>query len=168
MTPESRCARRATIPAGSKRSSFSGAPRARAVPVVRLAFVVEPRTDFDRLYDAAYYRGEGADPLVDYETEMADPDTVRTYEWSGIVEVVRNLTTLTPQSRWLDFGCGLGGLVRHGRSLGIQVFGHDEGYPAGRIREAGIRPGREPSTPPRSPPRPTASTWSPPSRCSST
>ena len=77
------------------------------------AYVLEPRTDFAELYDEAYYEGRGADALVDYATEMDDPRTVRVYEWQGITEVVRGLAALSPSTRWLDYGAGLGGLVRY-------------------------------------------------------
>jgi SAM-dependent methyltransferase len=100
--------------------------------------VIEPRTDFAALYSADYYRGRGADPLVDYEHEMADPATVRTYEWRGVTEVVRGVGAAPPGARWLDYGCGLGGLVRYARAEGFDAFGYDEGYAEDWLRRAGI------------------------------
>lgn len=129
----------ATTTAGSKRSRFSGRTFALArCPCCLFAFVANPRTDFDRVYDEAYYRGQGADPLVDYERELSDPRTLRLYEWRGILEIVCDLIPLTGSTRWLDIGCGLGGLVRFGRARGIELFGHDEGYAADRMRRDGV------------------------------
>jgi SAM-dependent methyltransferase len=102
------------------------------------SFVVDPRADFAALYDEQYYRGRGADPTVDYERELHDPRTVRRYEWQAIVEIVRHLRGPLDRVRWLDFGCGLGGLVRYGREHGIEISGFDEGYAADRVREEGI------------------------------
>ena len=103
------------------------------------AYVLEPRTDFAELYDEAYYEGRGADALVDYATEMDDPRTVRVYEWQGITEVVRGLAALSPSTRWLDYGAGLGGLVRYTRAtVGCESFGFDEGYGAEQMTTRGI------------------------------
>lgn len=102
-------------------------------------FVTDPRTDFSSIYDDAYYSGNGADPLVDYEREMDDPRTVRTYEWRGVVDAVASLTDLSARTRWLDYGGGLGGLVRHAREgIGCEIVGFDEGYGADRMRDRGI------------------------------
>ena len=70
--------------------------------------------------------------MVDYPSEMADPRTVRAYEWQGLTTIVGRLTALTPETRWLDYGAGLGGLVRHGReSVGCEIVGFEEGYAGG-------------------------------------
>jgi hypothetical protein len=87
------------------------------------AFVGNPVTDYAKLYDEAYYRGRGADPLVDYVFELDHPDkTIRGYEWQGILRVVEALRGRLARAngagpRWLDFGCGNGGLVRHVRQV---------------------------------------------------
>jgi SAM-dependent methyltransferase len=102
-------------------------------------FVTNPRTDFAAIYDDAYYSGSGADPLVDYEREMDDPRTVRIYEWQGVVDAVASLTELSPRTRWLDYGGGLGGLVRYvDETIGCDVVGFDEGYGIDRMRDRGI------------------------------
>jgi SAM-dependent methyltransferase len=125
-------------------SSFSGRDFEIAhCPTCHYSFVADARTDFGALYDEQYYRGHGADPTVDYERELADPRTVRRYEWRAIVEIVRHLRGPLAGVRWLDFGCGLGGLVRYGRERGIEIFGFDEGYAAQRMRQARI-PGLAP------------------------
>jgi SAM-dependent methyltransferase len=102
------------------------------------AFVEDPWTEYEKIYDAAYYEGRGADPLVDYHFELAEPDrTIRRYEWSGIVRVVGQLAKLDEGTRWLDFGCGNGGLVRHAiQTVGCQIVGFEQGgiVPAARAK----------------------------------
>jgi SAM-dependent methyltransferase len=107
-------------------------------PSCHYSFVVDPRTDFGALYDEQYYRGNGADPEVDYEREMCDPRTVRAYEWRAVLKIVQHLRGPLHGVRWLDFGCGLGGLVRYGREHDIEIYGFDEGYAAERMRQEGI------------------------------
>jgi 2-polyprenyl-3-methyl-5-hydroxy-6-metoxy-1,4-benzoquinol methylase len=108
-------------------------------PACRLAFVVDARTDFADLYDATYYAGRGADALVDYEAELSDSRTIRRYEWRGIEQIVGCLTDVGPNTRWLDFGCGLGGLVRHVReSVGCHIVGFEEGYAGEQLAESGL------------------------------
>jgi SAM-dependent methyltransferase len=103
-----------------------------------LVFVSNPREDYAALYDAAYYRGEGADSLVNYAEEMRNPATIRVYEWRGITQAVRRLCGSTAIT-WLDFGCGLGGLVRYARAHGFRdVYGYDQGWGADWAREHGI------------------------------
>jgi 2-polyprenyl-3-methyl-5-hydroxy-6-metoxy-1,4-benzoquinol methylase len=106
----------------------------------RFAFIADPWTEFDRIYDERYYAGSGADPLVDYEFELAHPDeTVREYEWRGIVDVVKQLAGDLDGKRWLDFGSGNGGLVRFAREQKhADVVGFDHGAIAGAARRAGI------------------------------
>jgi SAM-dependent methyltransferase len=101
--------------------------------------VEDPPTDYAAIYDEAYYQGRGADPLTDYAAELADPRTVRLHEWRGIVEIVGGMHEIGPQTRWLDLGCGLGGLVRHLRSEGLAVaMGSEDGYAGRRVIEAGL------------------------------
>ncbi len=128
------CGSRASV-TDSVHSSFSGRDFELAhCTSCHYSFVVDPRTDFDTLYDGAYYRGGGADSMVDYERELRDPRTVRRYEWQAIVEIVRHLRGPLDGLRWLDYGCGLGGLVRYGRDRGVDISGFDEGYAAERMR----------------------------------
>ncbi len=101
-------------------------------------FVANPSEDFASLYDAAYYRGDGADSFVNYIEEMGNPNTIRAYEWRGITRAVKTLCA-NPDVRWLDFGCGLGGLVRYARAHGFpNVYGYDQGWGADWAREHGI------------------------------
>jgi 2-polyprenyl-3-methyl-5-hydroxy-6-metoxy-1,4-benzoquinol methylase len=128
------------LPAGQTRSSFSAREfHLGRCPSCRCARVIDPRTDYDAIYDEAYYRGAGADPMVDYVTEMSDADTIRVFEWQAIERLVSSLAPLSPTTRWLDLGCGVGGLVRHLHTHGLErVVGADEGHGAELARAAGV------------------------------
>lgn len=104
------------------------------------SFVENPWLDYAAIYDSAYYEGRGADPSVDYCFELAEPRrTIRRLEWAGIVEVVGRLTALQPRTRWLDFGCGNGGLVRYAReAVGCEVLGFEQGAIAAMARASGL------------------------------
>jgi 2-polyprenyl-3-methyl-5-hydroxy-6-metoxy-1,4-benzoquinol methylase len=106
----------------------------------RYGFIADPWTDFARIYDDRYYDGAGADPLVDYGFELSQPDrTIRRYEWRGIAHVVERLLGGLAGVKWLDFGCGNGGLVRHVlASTTAAACGFEEGSIADRAREQGI------------------------------
>ena len=130
-----------TRPAGQRRGSLDARTYAlRHCPSCRFSFVENPRTDYEAIYSEAYYRGEGADPLVDYAHERDHPQTtIRHYEWRGIGRIVGSLIAPTPSTRWLDFGCGMGGLVDHCRRvLGVDATGHEDGWAARHLRERGL------------------------------
>ena len=112
----------------------------RRCPACGYGFVADPWTDYDSIYDDAYYRGQGADPLVDYVSELESPEvTVRQHEWRGMVSVVSSLAGAGPETMWLDYGCGTGGLVRHLRSLGWErVSGFEQGWAVPRLRRIGV------------------------------
>jgi SAM-dependent methyltransferase len=102
----------------------------RHCPTCHFSFVANPWMDYAAIYSAEYYAGRGADPLVDYLFELERPrSTVRQYEWAGIVQVIQFLTVLRPETQWLDFGCGNGGLVRyvHANSP-CAIVGFEEGW----------------------------------------
>jgi len=101
--------------------------------------VIDP-PDPRLVYTDGYYRGEGADPLVDYDYEARHPErTVRWYEWRGVASRVAALAPLDRSTRWLDAGCGTGGLVRHLREhVGCDAVGLEEGWALERLRAAGI------------------------------
>jgi len=102
--------------------------------------VADPWTDYAAIYDAGYYRGEGADPYVDYYFELEHPEeSVRRYEWDGIITAVSSLRPLEKSTCWVDFGCGNGGLVRHVTSrVGCQIVGTDTGEIVTAARAKGI------------------------------
>ena len=103
-------------------------------------FIADPWTDFARIYDERYYSGAGADPLVDYEFELMHPRrTIRAYEWHGVARCVERLKGRLRDLRWLDFGCGNGGLVRYlNANAGAAAIGYEQGHIAARARAAGI------------------------------
>jgi len=107
-----------------------------------LGLVLDPRTDFEELYGPEYYRGKGADPNVDYLGDEK-PGSIREIEWNGIVRTVREIgksrETHERPLRLLDWGAGLGGLVRTARENGIEAEGLDEGYAAKTLEEKGLK-----------------------------
>lgn len=109
-------------------------------PECRFAFVDPPWPGLCDAYNEAYYRGDGADPAVDYLFELESPRlTVRSYEWTGLTGIIGCLASLNPQTRWLDYGCGNGGLVRHLRQHGVaDAVGFESGWIAGHSRKLGI------------------------------
>jgi SAM-dependent methyltransferase len=112
----------------------------RGCPSCGLSFIANPWTDYEVIYGADYYAGRGADPLVDYLYELEHPDrTIRGYEWEGVVEVVRSLAPVTPETTWVDFGCGNGGLVRFVREReNCNAVGVEQGWIAEVLPEHGI------------------------------
>jgi SAM-dependent methyltransferase len=131
-----------TTAAGTKRSAFSGRTyEVRQCSACHFGFVANPWTDYSRIYTDEYYAGDGADPHVDYAHETSHWDsTVRRYEWRGILSAVEALTPLGTDTRWLDYGCGNGGLVRFLTEAGYRsVFGYDTGSMAESARRSGLQ-----------------------------
>ena len=96
----------------------------------QFAFVSDPWTDYESIYSEDYYRGLGADPYIDYVYESQHAlTTIRNYEWQGILANVQALTNVGPATRWLDFGCGQGGLLKYcqGR-VEANYCGFEEGW----------------------------------------
>jgi len=98
------------------------------------AFIGNPCTNYEEIYDARYYRGEGADPKVDYLFELNHPNrTIRRYEWEGIAKAIRSIRRslgldFSKETNWLDFGCGSGSMVRWLREQDIsKAVGFEEG-----------------------------------------
>jgi SAM-dependent methyltransferase len=103
-------------------------------------FVGDPWTDYAAIYSEDYYRGRGVDPYVDYVFELQHPEeTVRIYEWRGIAQAVRSFVPVDERTRWLDFGCGNGGLVRHVKAtVGCSIVGYEHGWIQKAAQGAGI------------------------------
>jgi 2-polyprenyl-3-methyl-5-hydroxy-6-metoxy-1,4-benzoquinol methylase len=106
----------------------------------RFAFIVDPWTEFTRIYDERYYEGRGADLMVDYHFELNRPDcTIHAYEWAGISRLARELVGHRDGLRWLDFGCGNGGLVRYlNSSTNVRACGFDNGAIVAAARRSGV------------------------------
>ncbi len=130
-----------TQPAGAKRGKCIRTEfKFRFCPQCHFTFVENPCTDYAAIYDENYYRGKGADPLLDYVNELEHPEaTVREYEWRGLLRAVRSLVPLNAETQWLDFGCGNGGQVRYVRANSpCRAVGFEEGWVAERARGMGI------------------------------
>jgi SAM-dependent methyltransferase len=139
--PACRLCGASTTGVGSKRSTYSGrCYRMCHCPSCHFSFVADPWTEYEKIYSADYYAGQGADPSIDYLFELEYPkQTIRAYEWSGILQVISSLIDLNPRTRWLDFGCGNGGLVRYVRErAGCRIVGFDEGWIRDRAAAIGI------------------------------
>jgi 2-polyprenyl-3-methyl-5-hydroxy-6-metoxy-1,4-benzoquinol methylase len=109
-------------------------------PDCRFAFVDPPWSGMWQAYNEEYYEGHGIDPSVDYLFELEAPgETIRFYEWKGFAELIGGLIRLNSRTRWLDYGCGNGGLVRYLRERGIaDAAGFDHGWIAAHSRKLGI------------------------------
>ena len=130
-----------TEPAGSKQGKFIKREfLLRRCPECHFSFVDQPCLDYDLIYSDAYYAGVGADPLVDYLFELEHPrQTIRLYEWRGILAAVSSLLSVEKATEWLDFGCGNGGLVRYCREkAGCHIVGFEQGAITKAAREHGI------------------------------
>jgi SAM-dependent methyltransferase len=105
------------------------------------SFVANPCLDSKQIYGDDYYAGKGADSLVDYAFELQNPDlTIRQYEWRGIERAVLDCVPVKASTRWLDFGCGTGGLVRYCRDqIRCEAFGFDSGDVHECLRDLGDR-----------------------------
>jgi SAM-dependent methyltransferase len=114
---------------------------------------VDPIVDF-AIYDDRYYAGQGPDPLVNYEREYLFPLAApRSFEFANLRELAVAHGTSQPAApavRWLDYGCGAGGLLKYLRLLGpipwggretpLELTGHDVGSYAQRLqRDDGFR-----------------------------
>jgi SAM-dependent methyltransferase len=112
----------------------------RRCDICHFAFIGDPWTDFEHIYDDRYYDGKGADPMVDYQFELSEPErTIRRYEWRGVTRLVERLLGGLHDVRWLDFGCGNGGLVRYAlEHTDAQACGFEEGSIAAVARRIGI------------------------------
>jgi SAM-dependent methyltransferase len=131
----------ATLPLGAKRGKFKLQEfYVRHCDGCGYSFVANPWLDYGAIYSEEYYTGKGADPMVDYLYELENPQaSVRRYEWQGILDWVRQAVSLRPETRWIDFGCGNGGLVRYCRNnTSCPVVGFEEGWIKERAESRGV------------------------------
>lgn len=125
-------------PAGVKVGAFRRRPYALAAcGECGAAWVTDADEDVANLYNADYYRGAGADPLVDYATELTDPHTTRVYEWRGLARIAADAGA-TRGCTWIDFGAGAGGLARFLRAEGYAAQAFDTGYGIELARQHGV------------------------------
>ncbi|MBV9336491.1 MAG: class I SAM-dependent methyltransferase [Solirubrobacterales bacterium] len=139
--PPCRICGSATRRIGPIHGNYSGRDyELRRCEVCNFAFIADPWTEFERIYDDRYYDGHGADPLVDYRFELSEPArTIRRYEWRGVTHLVERLLGGLDGVRWLDFGCGNGGLVRYVlEHTNAKACGFEEGSIATAARRLGI------------------------------
>ncbi|WP_186372858.1 class I SAM-dependent methyltransferase [Yersinia alsatica] len=127
------------IPIGSQNGNLDGRTYEFAqCNNCHFSFVINFREDYAEIYNENYYAGRGADPMVDYINEYKNSSiTIRNYEWQGIVKIYQEFCP--ENSKWLDFGCGSGGLVRYVKKQGIDIVGFDEGWAASLGREGGTQ-----------------------------
>ena len=114
-------------------------------------WVLNPRTDFESIYDHSYYIGEGVDPVVKFLYEV-NPEisyhgdfyrTLRYFEYDGWLQVLKNIRgnlgdDHTQDFRVLDFGGGLGGLTTYLNAKGIVTDLFDVGYGFEQAKKRGV------------------------------
>ena len=110
----------------------------------RFVFVANPWLEYDLIYSEDYYNGKGADTKLNYVGEVQSPEqTVRRYEWRGVLERVHALAPVSEHTRWLDYGCGTGGLVEYLRSQAVDATGFEQGWCLGLLQKNGTPTIRE-------------------------
>lgn len=103
----------------------------------RFSYVQNIREDYTTIYNEDYYRGNGADRLADYIGELnLGERSIRNYEWEGLLKIYRGLCP--GGGRWLDFGCGVGGLVRYATARGVEIIGADDGWGSFYGKQLGV------------------------------
>ena len=104
-------------------------------------WVLNPRTDFENIYNHNYYIGEGVDPVVKFLYEVKPEishhghfyKTLRYFEYDGWLQVIKDMKRtlgkeFTEDFKVLDFGGGLGGLTTYLNAKGIATDLFDVGY----------------------------------------
>jgi hypothetical protein len=108
-----------------------------------LGWISNPNTDFTRLYNEAYYRGEGADPNISYwQSSVQERNNIyskiKNLEYSGILKTMLTLEIDSNKLKHLDFGGGLGGLSGFLRTSGIDSCLFENGYAASYAKSKGV------------------------------
>ncbi len=101
-------------------------------------FVNDPCTDQGGAQAAAGTVLDGDDNSEEFVGEAPEREaTIRHYEWRGVERVARHF--LPDGGKWIDYGCGSGGLVRFAKAKGrFQVMGYDVGAGADRAHANGL------------------------------
>lgn len=121
-------------PAGSRYTTFSNRTfHYGYCSNCNLGLVLDPRTDYDALYNDAYYAGNGADPLVNYSGD----DVGRNLEFEGLEKTGRFLNGGN-LGQWLDFGGGLGHFASYLREVGWEAWACDEGLASTELKSQGL------------------------------
>jgi SAM-dependent methyltransferase len=112
-------------------------------------WVVDPREEYDALYDEAYYVGRGADPGVNYQDQfLGAPDSllakIKDVEYDALLTTLKSVQDARHKSevagmKILDFGGGVGGFVRYLIDHGLDAELYDEGYGAEFAASRGVR-----------------------------
>lgn len=110
---------------------------------------VEPFSGFE-IYNDAYYRGQGPDPYVDYESEYRNwRESDRRLEFEDMARLAEAFFAqgspppAAPGApiAWLDFGCGAGAFLKYLRERGsfhgrpLELTGHDVGSYADLLKQ---------------------------------
>ena len=110
-----------------------------------LGWISNPNSNFESLYDIQYYKGLGADSSVNYWEEMFSEKKdfnrkLRDIEYLGILKTLQKtqFQNVKKTSKHLDFGGGLGGLVRFLQSKEINSVLFEEGFSAKVAAEINI------------------------------
>lgn len=98
-----------------------------------LGLVLDPRVDYENLYNEDYYRGLGADPLVIY----SGVDIGRDLEFEGLLKTVERVVERR-EGRWLDWGGGLGSFAKFLRNNGWDAWAFDEGFAGQELAKSGV------------------------------
>jgi 2-polyprenyl-3-methyl-5-hydroxy-6-metoxy-1,4-benzoquinol methylase len=96
---------------------------------------LNPRLTENRLvelYNREYYDGKGFDPHVSYLADLTkSEDAEKVFNPAYTVQVLKELVP-TP-AKLLDFGCGVGDLIRQAQSQGYEVSGFEVSPFAARL-----------------------------------
>lgn len=121
---------------------------------------VDPILSPEQVYNEDYYQGKGADPFIDYEEEFHNPDTsLRVLEFNDLFNVTENyfkkkdyhllLEAQNNQLKWLDYGCGAGGMLQYLKKKNViqagdqiyklDTFGFDQSPYIEKLRRNGFQ-----------------------------
>lgn len=134
------CGNERSDPAGTALGRVTGRTfHLRRCPSCRFVFVSDPWLDFAAAYGEDYYRGKGADPKLNYLEEALHPErAVRGHELRGVLSRVAALKPISPETTWLDYGCGMGGLLRTLQANHIAAVGYEQGWAVSSLRDRGL------------------------------